>query len=104
MRPSYLVTRDCYGAMQKYDEYHPPPPARARDPAPFPPPNNKVDEMVFPGMTRRFRIFEPRYRALVKLCLAEDVPLVLLPLSKGGNTVATTARVTGLYNVEEDGR
>lgn len=60
--------------------------------------------MVFPGMTRRFRIFEPRYRALVKQCLAEDVPLVLLPLSKGGNTVATAARVTGLYNVEEDGR
>eukprot|EP00903_Cladosiphon_okamuranus_P018798 g17292.t2 len=64
----------------------------------------KVDEVVFPGMTRRFRIFEPRYRALVKQCLAEDRPLVILPLSRGGNTVATAARVTGLYNVEEDGR
>lgn len=60
--------------------------------------------MVFPGMTRRFRIFEPRYRALVKQCLAEDRPLVILPLSRGGNTVATAARVTGLHNVEEDGR
>lgn len=55
-------------------------------------------------MAKRFRIFEPRYRALVKQCLAEDVPLVILPLSKGGNTVATAARVSGLFNVEEDGR
>ncbi|CAN0261493.1 unnamed protein product [Ectocarpus fasciculatus] len=64
----------------------------------------KVDEVVFPGMTKRFRIFEPRYRALVKQCLAEDVPLAILPLSRGGNTVATTARVSGLHNVEADGR
>ncbi|CAB1103170.1 unnamed protein product [Ectocarpus sp. CCAP 1310/34] len=64
----------------------------------------KVDEVVFPGMTKRFRIFEPRYRALVKQCLAEDEPLAILPLSRGGNTVATTARVSGLYNVEADGR
>ncbi|CAM9776969.1 unnamed protein product [Ectocarpus sp. 12 AP-2014] len=55
-------------------------------------------------MTKRFRIFEPRYRALVKQCLAEDEPLAILPLSRGGNTVATTARVSGLYNVEADGR
>lgn len=55
-------------------------------------------------MTRRFRIFEPRYRALVKQCIAEDRPLVILPLSRGGNMVATAARVTGLHNVEEDGR
>ncbi|CAM9304946.1 unnamed protein product [Scytosiphon promiscuus] len=64
----------------------------------------KVDEVLFPGMTRRFRIFEPRYRALVKQCLADDEPLVILPLSRGGNTVATAARVSGLHNVEEDGR
>ncbi|CAN0398667.1 unnamed protein product, partial [Ectocarpus sp. 8 AP-2014] len=64
----------------------------------------KVDEVVFPGMTKRFRIFEPRYRALVKQCLAEDEPLAILPLSRGGNTVATTARVSGLHNVEADGR
>ncbi|CAN0536415.1 unnamed protein product [Ectocarpus sp. 8 AP-2014] len=55
-------------------------------------------------MTKRFRIFEPRYRALVKQCLAEDEPLAILPLSRGGNTVATTARVSGLHNVEADGR
>lgn len=64
----------------------------------------KVDEVLFPGMTRRFRIFEPRYRALVKQCLADDEPLVILPLSRGGNTVATAARVSSLHNVEEDGR
>ncbi|CAN0423077.1 unnamed protein product, partial [Ectocarpus sp. 12 AP-2014] len=68
------------------------------------PHHTQVDEVVFPGMTKRFRIFEPRYRALVKQCLAEDEPLAILPLSRGGNTVATTARVSGLYNVEADGR
>lgn len=64
----------------------------------------KVEDFVFPGMTRRFRIFEPRYRALVKRCLSEGEPLVILPLSKGGNTVGTAAYVSGLHNVEEDGR
>lgn len=63
-----------------------------------------VEDFVFPGMIRRFRIFEPRYRVLVKRCLSEAEPLVILPLSRGGNTVGTAAYVSGLHNVEEDGR
>lgn len=64
----------------------------------------KVEDFVFPGMTRRFRVFEPRYRALVKRCLSEGEPLLILPLSRGGNTVGTAVYVSGLDNVEEDGR
>ncbi|CAN0469267.1 unnamed protein product [Laminaria digitata] len=55
-------------------------------------------------MTRRFRVFEPRYRALVKRYLSEGEPLLILPLSRGGNTVGTAVYVSGLDNVEEDER
>lgn len=64
----------------------------------------KVDDFVFPGMRRRFYIFEPRYRALVKRCLRDGQPMLLLPSVSAGNAVGTAAWVTGLYNVQEDGR
>lgn len=64
----------------------------------------KVDDFVYPGMRRRYHIFEPRYRALVKRCLRDGQALLLLPLSGDGNNFGTAAYVSGLYNVHEDGR
>lgn len=64
----------------------------------------KVDDFVYPGMRRRYNIFEPRYRALVKRCLRDGELLLLLPLSLEGNAVGTAAYISGLFNVHEDGR
>jgi Lon protease-like protein len=65
--------------------------------------------VLFPGQVRQLRIFEPRYRALLRDCLADKSPFGLVlaraPAPDGAeslpHTIGATAHITALERMQD---
>lgn len=61
--------------------------------------------VLLPGEPVPLHIFEPRYREMVALCLAEDIPFGIIYASESGMAqVGTTAKIQRVVTRYEDGR
>ena len=64
-----------------------------------------LDVVLFPGAPLPLHIFEERYRAMVRLCLAEDKVFgVVCASSEGLSVIGCTARIVRTLEEYSDGR
>ena len=64
-----------------------------------------LDLVLFPGMPLPLHIFEPRYKQMIAVCLAEKIEFgMILASEKGITTVGCTAEIVQTLKEYQDGR